>query len=83
MGLLTRFFAAWLLAGTFSAVAILAVQNVTAVSLRFLVFSSIQMPVGILLSFALGGGFIVGSLLPVFLRPRRRRSPALEEEVDF
>jgi putative membrane protein len=83
MGLLTRFFAAWLLAAVFSVVAILAVQNVTAVSLRFLVFSSIQMPVGILLSFALGGGLILGSLLPVFFRPRRRRSPALEEDLDF
>ncbi|MFN5514077.1 MAG: LapA family protein [Cyanobacteriota bacterium] len=83
MGLLTRFFAAWLLASLFSAVAILATQNVTAVSLRFLMFASIQMPVGVLLSFALGGGFIVGSLLPVFFRPRRRRSPALEEDVDF
>jgi len=40
------------------AIAILSVQNATPVSLRFLNFQSIQLPVGLVLAFSAGVGLI-------------------------
>jgi uncharacterized integral membrane protein len=40
------------------AIAILSVQNATPVSLRFLTFQSIQLPVGLVLAFSAGLGII-------------------------
>lgn len=40
------------------AIAILSVQNATPVSLRFLTFQSIQLPVGLVLAFSVGLGII-------------------------
>lgn len=40
------------------AIAILSVQNATPVSLRFLTFRSIQLPVGLVLAFSAGLGII-------------------------
>lgn len=40
------------------AIAILSVQNATPVSLRFLTFQSIQLPVGLVLGFSAGLGII-------------------------
>ena len=40
------------------AIAILSVQNATPVSLRFLTFESIQLPVGLVLAFSAGLGII-------------------------
>ncbi|WP_250125545.1 LapA family protein [Chroococcidiopsis sp. CCMEE 29] len=44
------------------AIAILSVQNATPVSLRFLNFQSIQLPVGLVLAFSAGVGLIGMSL---------------------
>jgi uncharacterized integral membrane protein len=40
------------------AIAILSVQNATPVSLKFLTFQSIQLPVGLVLAFSAGVGII-------------------------
>ena len=40
------------------AIAILSVQNATPVSLRFLTFQSIELPVGLVLAFSAGLGII-------------------------
>ncbi len=40
------------------AIAILSVQNATPVSLRFLTFQSIQLPVGLVLAFSAGLGIM-------------------------
>ena len=40
------------------AIAILSVQNATPVSLKFLTFQSIQLPVGLVLAFSAGLGII-------------------------
>lgn len=45
-------------------IAILSVQNAAAVSVRFLVFQSIAMPVGVVLAFAFLGGLLLAALLP-------------------
>jgi uncharacterized integral membrane protein len=54
-----------ILAGWIGASAILAIQNFTPVSLKFLAFESIQLPVGIVLAFSVGIGVIGGAIAPV------------------
>lgn len=53
------------------AIALLSVQNATPVSLQFLGFSSIQLPVGLVLAVSIGLGMIGGALvLSVFRKGR-------------
>ena len=54
-----------ILAGWIGAIAILAIQNFTPVSLKFLAFESIQLPVGIVLAFSVGIGVFGGAIAPV------------------
>ncbi|MBE9195061.1 LapA family protein [Synechocystis sp. LEGE 06083] len=67
--------------------ALLTIQNVTPVALSFLTLQSIEMPVGLLLVFAVAGGLVVGSLLvPLSGGSRRRGIPSqqqLDREFDF
>lgn len=60
INLLTSF----ILALSVAAVAILAVQNAAPVSVKFLVFQSIQIPVGVVLAFTAAIGTVIGSLFP-------------------
>ena len=55
-------------------VAVFSIQNVTLVSLQFLIFKSIQIPVGVLLSFCLAGGFLLGGLNSPFLSAKKSQS---------
>ncbi|HBB30884.1 MAG TPA: DUF1049 domain-containing protein [Cyanobacteria bacterium UBA8803] len=48
------------------AIAILSLQNATLVSLKFLTFESIQLPVGIVLAFSVGVGVMGGAIVPIF-----------------
>jgi uncharacterized integral membrane protein len=48
-----------------SAIAILAVQNATPVSLNFLFFQSISIPVGVVLALSATAGIIGGGLLQI------------------
>ncbi|HIK36910.1 MAG: lipopolysaccharide assembly protein LapA domain-containing protein [Geminocystis sp.] len=66
---------------------VLSIQNITPVSLKFLVFESISLPVGVLLSFTVAFGFIVGSFLPLFpekkqKRPRKNRAFAQKQDSE-
>jgi len=47
-----------LLSAWIGAIAILAIQNFTPVSLRFLGFQSIEIPVGLVLAFSVGVGIL-------------------------
>ena len=51
-----------------SGIAILSVQNATPISLKFIGLQSIQLPVGVILSFSVGIGLIISSILlpPLF-----------------
>jgi len=68
------------------AIAIISVQNATPVSLRFLTFESIQIPVGLVLAFCVAVGMIVMSILqPLwgisnFSQTNSRR---YEDDADF
>jgi uncharacterized integral membrane protein len=64
MKVFTNLLSAIIVAGWIFAIAILSVQNYTAVSVKFLSFESIEMPVGIVLGFAVGLGLIGGAIAP-------------------
>ncbi len=49
------------------AIAIFSIQNIQAVSLKFLMFESITVPVGVLLAFFSGIGMILGWFIPLLL----------------
>ena len=55
-------FTFWLIA-----IAIFSIQNIQLVSVKFFVWQSIQLPVGVLLAICAGCGMILGSLLPLLL----------------
>lgn len=54
-----------IIAGWISAIAILSIQNFTPVSLKFLGFETIQLPVGIVLAFSVAVGVVGGAIAPV------------------
>jgi lipopolysaccharide assembly protein A len=54
------------------AIAIFSIQNIQDVSLRFLVFESINFPLGVLLALCGAAGIILGSLLPLLWQQRRK-----------
>lgn len=51
------------LAGWVSAIALLSVQNAAPISLRFLVFQSVQLPIGLLLGFSASLGMVGAALI--------------------
>ena len=55
------------------AIAIFSIQNVQDVSLKFLTFESITVPIGVLLAFFSGVGMILGWLIPLLFSRRRTR----------
>ncbi|NEO52519.1 MAG: DUF1049 domain-containing protein [Okeania sp. SIO3B5] len=52
-----------------SGIAIFSVQNSASISLKFLAFQSIQMPIGVILAFSVSVGVIISSILlpPLFV----------------
>ena len=54
------------------AIAIISVQNATLVSLQFLAWRSIQIPVGVVLAASLGAGMVGGAMAPsLWRRPKQ------------
>lgn len=54
-----------LLAGLLAAIAVMSIQNIEIVSIKFLLWESVRLPFGVLLAFAVGLGLMVGSFIPV------------------
>lgn len=67
MKTLTNLLTALIIASWIGSIAIFSIQNITEVSLRFLYFESIKLPIGVLLAFSVGLGTILGVLLPALL----------------
>ncbi|MEM1171135.1 MAG: lipopolysaccharide assembly protein LapA domain-containing protein [Cyanobacteria bacterium P01_H01_bin.35] len=63
-----------------SGIAILSVQNATPISVKFIGFQSIQIPVGVILSFSVGIGVIISSIL---LPPLFNLGQMKERQEDF
>jgi lipopolysaccharide assembly protein A len=55
------------------AIAIFSIQNIQDVSLSFLTFESITIPVGVLLAFCSAIGIILGALIPILFSRNRTR----------
>lgn len=68
---LTTFLAALLLATWVSAIAVLSVQNFTAVRLRFLTLQFVEVPVGIVLAFCVGVGMVGTAVVKPLLQDAR------------
>jgi hypothetical protein len=65
------------------AIALISVQNATPVSLKFLVFQSIQIPFGLMLAFAVAVGLLsVAVLQPLWEREEEFQTMA-EEDTEF
>ncbi|HEY9665274.1 MAG TPA: LapA family protein [Coleofasciculaceae cyanobacterium] len=73
------------LAAWIAAIAILSIQNITPISLKFLMFQTIQIPFGIVLAFSVGVGAIGAAIVPVVWRLARRQRETYyyEQEEDF
>ncbi len=64
------FISSLLIAAWIILIAVLSIQNVTDVSLRFLVFESIRMPIGVVLAISAAVGMIAQPLLFSIFRVR-------------
>ncbi|HEY9615875.1 MAG TPA: lipopolysaccharide assembly protein LapA domain-containing protein [Microcoleaceae cyanobacterium] len=73
MKTLPSFLAAVLIAVWIGVIAIVSVQNFTAVSFKFLQFQSIQMPFGLVLAFSVGLGAISTALIQLLSSSSRSR----------
>jgi uncharacterized integral membrane protein len=71
------------LAAWIGAIAILSIQNITPVSLKFLTFETIQIPVGVVLAFSVGVGLIGGAIAPVLLQSMGTQRERYYEEEDY
>lgn len=65
------------------AIAIFSVQNYTSVSLKFLGWESIKLPVGVVLTFSAGIGVIGGALAIPLFKPLNRQPNNTDFEDDF
>jgi uncharacterized integral membrane protein len=66
------------------AIAIISVQNATPVSLKFLTFQSIQIPLGLLMAFSAGAGLLGMALLqPLWGMAGSWRGQSLDDDAEF
>jgi uncharacterized integral membrane protein len=82
MKILINFLTAFFLGGWIITMSVFSIQNINPVSLRFLGFESIKLPVGVLLSFGVGLGLILGSLAPLLLPKSKKRSRLSGEDLE-
>lgn len=74
-----------------SAIGIISVQNAASVSLNFMFFKSIQVPVGLVLAMSVSAGLIVAALLqPLWnisdsqnSRPKFQANPEESDTVEY
>jgi uncharacterized integral membrane protein len=84
MKVFTNLLTSLIVAGWIGAIAILSIQNITPVSLRFLSFESIQLPAGLVLAFSVGIGLIAGAIAPILLQlDGGRRERYQYDDQDF
>ncbi|GAB4542783.1 MAG: hypothetical protein Tsb0014_35870 [Pleurocapsa sp.] len=72
MKIVANLFVSLLMTVWVGAIAIFSIQNIQDVSLQFLMFHSIKLPLGVLLSFCAGAGMVLGALLPLLWQRKKR-----------
>lgn len=83
MKMIANLLTSLILAGWTGAIAILSIQNVTPVSLKFLNFETIQLPVGVVLAFSVGVGAIGGVIGPLLWQLAGGQRERYYEEEDY
>ncbi len=73
MKILTNLLTSLILTFWIGLIAVVSIQNITAISLQFLWFQSISFPLGVLLAFAVCFGLIIGAFLPLFLSKNKSK----------
>lgn len=73
MKAIASLFASLLMAAWVGAIAIFSIQNIQDISLKFLIWESINFPAGVLLAFCAGLGMVLGSLLMLLFARRKKR----------
>ncbi|NEO63618.1 MAG: LapA family protein [Moorea sp. SIO4G2] len=63
--ILTNLLTSLIVAIWISAIAIFSIQNITEVSVKFLVFESIDLPIGVVLAVSVGIGLLGGAIAPL------------------
>lgn len=83
-GIMANFVASVIMALWVSAIALVSVQNATPVTLRFLMFRSVQIPIGLLMGFSASIGMVgTALLLPSAHSAQGSRVDGLDEEDDL
>ncbi|HEY9831744.1 MAG TPA: LapA family protein [Stenomitos sp.] len=84
MKTITNLLTSIILSAWIAAIAILSVQNFTPISLKFLVFQTIPIPLGIILAFSVGIGAMAGAIAPVLWQlADGQRERYYAEDEDF
>ncbi|NES81760.1 MAG: DUF1049 domain-containing protein [Moorea sp. SIO2B7] len=73
MKTLTNLLTSLIIAFWIGAIAIVASQNLTRISLKFLNLESIRLAVGQILAFSFGVGIVLGAIVPLFWQRSRSR----------
>lgn len=76
MKILTNLLTSLILTFWFSIIAIISIQNFKSISLQFLWFQSVGFPLGVLLTFGVCFGLIIGAFLPLLLtnnKPEKKK----------
>ena len=54
-------------------IALFSIQNYEQISLKFIVFESVEIPLGVILAFCGAVGMVLGAVIPILLGVSRRR----------
>lgn len=83
MNSFTNFLASLIVAVLLVVLSVFSIQNVELVSLKFFIFNSAKLPVGVLSAFSLALGIILGAFLPVLLRSTPRKNKSFKPKPSY
>ena len=84
MRTITNLLTSVILAGWIAVIAIFSIQNITPISVNFLGFETIKIPIGLVLAFSVGIGALGGAILPILWQSTsRKRESYYSEDDDF